>query len=99
MTQEKLELYKKRIIKIIEIFFPQAKIYLFGSRARGDYDERSDFDIAIDAGEKISLVERGQIMSMIDALNIPQYVDMVDFNAVAQDMKDRIIKEKIVWKN
>ena len=89
---------KDKIIKIIDIFFPNAKIYLFGSRARQDYNERSDIDIAIDAGSPISLTEKGQILSMIDALNIPQKTDVVDFQRAPQALKDNILKEGILWK-
>ena len=89
---------KDKIIKIIEIFFPNAKIYLFGSRAREDHNERSDIDIAIDAGSPISLTEKGQILSMIDALNIPQKTDIVDFQRAPQALKDNILKEGILWK-
>jgi uncharacterized protein len=90
---------KNQIIKVIEIFFPQAKIYLFGSRARGDYSEVSDIDIAIDAGNQISMTQKGQIMSMIDALNIPQKVDVVDFNRAPNALKENILKEGILWKD
>jgi predicted nucleotidyltransferase len=90
---------KEKIIKIIEIFFPDAKIYLFGSRARGDNTERSDIDIAIDAGRRISLTEKGQMLSMIDALNIPQKTDLVDINRAPEALKNNILKEGILWKN
>lgn len=89
---------KDKIIKIIEIFFPDAKVFLFGSRARTDYNERSDIDIAIDAGTPMSMTEKGQILSMIDALNIPQKTDVVDFNRAPQALKDNILKEGVVWK-
>lgn len=71
---------KEQIIKVIEIFYPDAKIYLFGSRARGTHNERSDIDIAIDAGRILTMSERGQLNNMIDALNIVQEIDIVDFN-------------------
>lgn len=90
---------KSKIIKVIEIFFPNSKIYLFGSRARKDYSERSDIDIAIDAGRPMTLTEKGQIVSMIDALNIPQKTDIVDFNRAPQALRDNILKEGILWKN
>ena len=35
------------IITITKALVPDAKIILFGSRARGDYTKESDFDIAI----------------------------------------------------
>lgn len=90
---------KDQIIKLIEVLFPQAKIYLFGSRARGDYSETSDIDIAIDDGKPFSMTQKGQIISMIDALNIPQKVDIVDFNRIPSALKENILKEGIVWKN
>ena len=90
---------KDKIIKVIEIFFPDAKIYLFGSRAKGNYKENSDIDLAIDAGKQISMTEKGQINSMLDALNIPQKIDVVDFNRAPQDLKENILHEGIIWKN
>lgn len=89
---------KDKIVKVIEIFFPDAKIYLFGSRAKNTHNERSDIDIAIDAGRPMTLIEKGQINSMIDALNIPQNTDIVDFNRVPQALKDNILKDGILWK-
>lgn len=90
---------KDQIIKVIEIFFPDAKIYLFGSRARADHNERSDIDIAIDAGRAMTLTEKGQIMSMIDALNMAQKTIIVDFNRTHDSLKKNILKEGLEWKN
>ncbi len=90
--------HKEQIIKVIEIFFPEAKVYLFGSRARGDNSETSDIDIAIDAKNPLSMTQKGQIVSMIDALNIPQKIDVVDFNRIPNALKENIMKEGIVWK-
>lgn len=90
---------KEKIIKVIELFFPHAKIYLFGSRAKKTYNERSDIDIAIDTGVPISITEKGQINSMLDALNIPQTIDLIDFQRAPQSLKENILKEGIVWKN
>ena len=89
---------KEQIIKVIEIFFPDAKIYLFGSRAKGTHHERSDIDIAIDAGRLLTMSERGQLNNMIDALNIVQEVNIVDFNNIPEALKNNILKEGIVWK-
>ena len=36
-----------RIMTITKQLVPDAKIILFGSRARGDYTKESDFDIAV----------------------------------------------------
>lgn len=99
MNKDLNSIPKDKIIKVIEIFLPYAKIYLFGSRAKGSHTERSDIDIAIDAGIPISMVERGQINSMIDALNIPQKTDIVDFQRAPQALQDNILKHGILWKS
>jgi len=90
--------HKDRIITIISMFFPKAKIYLFGSYARGNYTRSSDVDIAIDNGAPISLVERAQIANMIDVLNLTQNVDVVDFQSAPSQLQEKILEEGIVWK-
>jgi uncharacterized protein len=90
--------HKDRIITIISMFFPKAKIYLFGSYARGNYTRSSDVDIAIDNGAPISLVERAQIANMIDVLNLTQNVDVVDFQSAPSELQEKILEEGIVWK-
>lgn len=92
ISQEKQD----KIIKVIEIFFPHAKIYLFGSRAKDTYKINSDIDIAIDAGKALTMTEIGQLNSMLDALNIPQNIDLVDFQRALQV---NIMHDGIVWKN
>ena len=47
---------KKQIIKVIEIFFPEAKIYLFGSRARGTNRPMADIDVDIDIDSDIIII-------------------------------------------
>lgn len=90
---------KDKIITIISMFFPEAKIYLFGSYARGDFTRSSDLDIAIDIGRPVPLVEKSQIKNMIEALNLIQNVDIVDFHTVPEALQQNIIKEGIVWKS
>ena len=47
----------KEIIKPIAKQYGVKKIYLFGSIARGDYDEESDYDFCIDRGKIDCLLE------------------------------------------
>lgn len=92
-------LHKDKIIKIIEMFFPNATIYLFGSYARGDFRHGSDIDIAIDNKEKLPLSEWSQIKNMIEALNLIQNADIVDFQRVPTEMQRNILCDGVVWKN
>jgi predicted nucleotidyltransferase len=90
---------KDKIIKIIEMFYPHAKIYFFGSRAGADYSETSDLDIAIDAGSPMPLIDKAKIFTMIDALNMPQKTDVVDFHRVPLALQENILKYGILWAN
>jgi uncharacterized protein len=76
---------------------PDAKIILFGSRARGDDSHGSDVDIALDAGRKIEFVAVGEVRDVLEATNIPYKVDVLDFYSVSKDMQEMISKEGIQW--
>lgn len=67
------EVYEK-IKKVIENN-NQYKIVLFGSRARGDYKETSDIDLAVLSD--ISREEQYKIMNEIDLLDIIHKIDIV----------------------
>lgn len=93
------EKYKEIIVSLIIKHLPQAKIILYGSRARGDFQPGSDIDVALDAGEKIDDLLMSKIIIAIDdsALAIP--FDIVDFNNVSAEMQNKIIQDGIVWKS
>ena len=90
---------QETIIKLLTVLFPESKIYLFGSRARGTERPESDIDIAIDNGARIPFLELAKARNIIEALYIPQKIDIVDVTAVPQEMRDIILREGIVWKN
>lgn len=90
---------QKKMIALLTALFPDAKIYLFGSRARGTFRETSDIDIAIDAGRRLSFLELAQARNVLESLYIPQKIDVVDMNAIPEEMKTIILKEGIVWKD
>lgn len=90
---------KEKIIKAIEIFFPEAIVYLFGSRARNEHTERSDIDLAIDIGRPMTLPEKGRLIGLIDALGMAQKTDVVDLHRAPQALKENILREGIIWKS
>ena len=89
---------KTKIIRVIEALMPSVKIYLFGSRAAGKHQERSDIDIALDAGKELALVDVGEIKNMLNESNIPYQIDIVDIHAVSPQMKANILTKGIPWK-
>lgn len=88
--------YKDKLITIINKHLPNAKIYLFGSRARSTHSPGSDIDIAVDTGESIPWTTLGALEKIIES-NIPLFVDIIDLNSVSEDMRKQILKEDIVW--
>ena len=80
------------VADIIARFLPDARILLFGSRARGDAKQTSDFDFAIDAGSKIALDVIARIEGEIEELHTLKSVDIVDLNRVNPAFKTIILK-------
>jgi len=78
----------------------KAKIYIFGSFARGRQNFTSDIDVGIlfepdgeDSRFKISLLRE-----KFENSNIPQKVDVVNLNDVSEDFKKEVFKDAVLWK-
>ena len=93
-----LERYKNIIIPIIIRYVPDAKIILYGSRARGDAKQGSDIDIALDMKEKIDRSLLNKILQDLEESRLPICFDIVDFAKISQDMQKEILKDGVVWK-
>jgi len=87
-------------VSIHDIFnkFPEVKkILLFGSRAKGNYKNGSDIDLAI-KDSKLGSKTIGQIKSEFEESSIPYKVDLVDYNTITNlDFRDHIDRVGIVY--
>lgn len=90
---------REKITAVLSALFPNAKIYLFGSRASGTFQRTSDIDIAIDAGHKLPIETIDEANSVMQSLNIVYKVDVLDLHNVADSIKNNIQKNKVLWKN
>jgi predicted nucleotidyltransferase len=72
-----------------------AKIYLFGSWARGDAQPNSDIDIAIDMGDKINPDFFYRIKREIETIPTLRKIDIVDLNAAGKKFSDNILSYAI----
>jgi predicted nucleotidyltransferase len=90
---------QKLLIGLLSVLFPDATIYLFGSRARGDHRPESDIDIALNNKKQIDVLELIRAANVIEALNIPHKVDLVDMYTVPEQMRAMIKQEGVIWKN
>ncbi|OQY08311.1 MAG: hypothetical protein B6I28_04850 [Fusobacteriia bacterium 4572_132] len=76
---------KERIInKLVEKFQENDKIeevILFGSRAKGNYKNGSDIDLAI-KGKELNLVDLNELLIKIDELYLPYEIDIINYSKI-----------------
>lgn len=99
LTPEGLEpQVKEKIIKLCKSIIPEAEIWIYGSRARGDYRERSDIDLALQASQPIDFFAIAELKEVLAAANIPYAFDIIDLNAVQDEkFKSVVKKEMVLW--
>lgn len=98
MSNDLDEKIKQKIIGVISALIPEARIYLFGSRARGANAPYADIDIALDAGKELPMIDVDEVKSMFKESNIIYNIDVVDLYQVSSAMREQILKDKIIWK-
>lgn len=89
-----------KIIALIKALMPDVKIWLYGSRARGDFSEHSDIDIALEAPTTLDFFKLAELQDVLRATDISDKIDLVDINSVDDSMfKKSVLKDRILWKN
>lgn len=85
----------KREIQALGNKYSVEKIVLFGSRARGDHEERSDIDLAIFPGGDFS--QEGQFASEVEELSTLLKIDLVFVTSlVDKDLLADISRQGVV---
>ena len=86
------------ILQVLKDNIPQkdAKFYIFGSRAKENYKEYSDVDIAVKIPDKkLSADILGKILLEFNDSTLPYEVDVIDLNAIDEKFKS-LIKNSLV---
>ena len=76
---------------------PTAKFYVFGSRAKGNFREYSDIDIAVDSKDFTPDV-KSKLEFEFENSTFPYEIDVVDLNNISDNFKD-LIKDDLVLLN
>ncbi len=90
----KYGLKESTIEKIREIFtrYPQVeKAVLYGSRAKGNYQNGSDIDLTMDGGADLTMNVLYRIMDDIDDLYMPYSFDL----SILKDIRDQDVLDHI----
>lgn len=73
------------------------RIFLFGSRARGDASSVSDFDVAILSDEPLPREVLSRIRESLEESRLPVTVDLVDLTAAPATLRARVFEEGREW--
>lgn len=78
--------------EILRAHAPQgAKVYVFGSRATGSAKVTSDLDLAIDAGQPVSLTTLEHLNEGFQDSDLNFKVDVVDLNSLSDSFRSIIV--------
>ncbi len=75
----------------------RARVYFFGSRARGDNQTYSDVDVAIEPLEPIPPSAWADLEEALENSTVPYSVDLVNFERASSKLRRRIEQEGILW--
>ena len=77
--------------RVLSVSVPD-RIMLFGSRARGDYRSRSDFDLAL-----FGRVDLGKVHERLEEADTLLGIDVISFDEVDDErLKNKILEEGVV---
>ena len=76
-----------------------ARVWLFGSCARGDWDQASDIDVAIEADDPLPPSLLGNLKETLEESTIPYDVDVIDLADTDKAFKERVKAEGISWRS
>ena len=93
----KEEILLNRFIYLINSYFDTRRIFLFGSRAKGNSSTGADFDLAIDT-EFNDRNKMRMVKEKIEEIAGLYSVDLVNLNSVDSDFKSIILETgKLVY--
>ncbi|WP_274532242.1 nucleotidyltransferase family protein [Aquifex aeolicus] len=74
----------------------KVKVYLFGSRARGENTPRSDLNLGFLSDEDIGY-ELSLLREILEESNLPFSVDVVDLSKAGREFREMVLKEGKLW--
>lgn len=89
LNKEEVEVIKNAIQK----FFPDAKIWIFGSRSKGKNQKFSDVDLLLDIGRPLTFSEISELKFELSETTLSYFIDIVDQNSVSEEFLNSIKKD------
>jgi len=95
-THKKLSIEElKTVVAPVAEKYGVDRVYLFGSVARGDCDENSDYDFYIEKGKIRSAIILSEFfLDLRDAVG--SEIDLISTRSVRPELMNRIMEEKVL---
>ncbi len=74
-----------------------ARVYLFGSHAKGAPRRSSDVDVAIEPKATLPSGLLAELREALEESTVPWRVEVVDLSETDAAFRERVLKEGIVW--
>ena len=88
--------YLVALLPIFQVFPDVQRVILFGSRSRGDHQERSDIDLAVDAPDMDILEWDKLCLSITDNSKTLLPIDLIWLQQASAELVKRIKREGVV---
>ncbi|MCL2031681.1 MAG: nucleotidyltransferase domain-containing protein [Methanomassiliicoccaceae archaeon] len=99
MVSAKKKIYSiselKEVVAPVAEQYGVAKVYLFGSVARGDHDENSDYDFCIESGKIRGLIALSGFFQDL-CYAVGREIDLVDIKALDPGFLKVVMSEGII---
>lgn len=83
---------KTIILDIIKKYFPNAQVFVFGSRANNAFKSTSDLDLCLKDKSTLDLSLWAKLEDELSQTNIPFKIDLVDWHRVSEEFQGIIAK-------
>ena len=91
LAQEDFDFIQKHLEKLRN---QKAKIWCFGSRARGDHRPFSDLDLMVESEADLTK-EIAEVKEVFEESRLPIKIDIVDLKSFAQSYRPGFEKDKV----
>lgn len=92
------EKYAQQVRELLQLHIPEAAVWAYGSRVRGDYYDASDLDLVVrfPATENRDFFRLTATKEAFVESNLPIIVQMVDWDSIPQSFRDEILAGYVV---
>lgn len=77
------DIHSKQIFFLLKALPPKTEVVLFGSRAKGNYREGSDIDLAL-KGPNLDLGAKDSLLARYDKLLLPWKLDVIVYSLIEE---------------